>query len=122
MTLTRQRADAITLMVEGQNITNIAKTLDVNRTTIYNWMKTSSFQMELRSQLRHFLHAKILMSVPHVEEAIATLVDIMRDSDVKPSDRINAADKILNLSTEALSASLAVEIDELKAALGSGDD
>jgi len=117
MNLDQEKLNAIDLLVQGTSITQVAKDLDTHRSKIHRWLNNPQFQREMRNRLRHFAHAKLLLSIPHTEEAINVLVGIMRDVDIKPSDRISACDKILSLTKDALEESLAVELDELKASL-----
>lgn len=45
--ITQQQSDMIVMLVEGENITDIAKRLNVNRNTIYNWLKKANIRAEL---------------------------------------------------------------------------
>ena len=45
--LNQQQSDMINLMIAGENITDIAKKLNVNRNTVYNWLKKDHDRAEL---------------------------------------------------------------------------
>lgn len=45
--LTQQQSDMINMMIAGENITDIAKKLNVNRNTVYNWLKKDHVRAEL---------------------------------------------------------------------------
>ena len=45
--LNQQQSDMINLMIAGENITDIAKKLNVNRNTVYNWLKKDHVRAEL---------------------------------------------------------------------------
>lgn len=45
--INRQQHDMISMLIAGENITDIAKKLNVNRNTIYNWMKKDDIRAEL---------------------------------------------------------------------------
>lgn len=45
--LTRQESDMITLLINGESITDIAKILNVHRNTIYKWMNKDYVKAEM---------------------------------------------------------------------------
>lgn len=45
--ITTQESSMLTMLMKGENITDIAKTLNVNRGTIYNWLNKESVKTEL---------------------------------------------------------------------------
>lgn len=45
--LTMQQHDMITMMIEGESITDIAKKLNVQRQTVYNWLNKENITAEL---------------------------------------------------------------------------
>lgn len=45
--LTQQQSDMVTMLINGENITDIAKRLKINRNTVYNWMKKDNIKAEL---------------------------------------------------------------------------
>ncbi|WP_330615189.1 helix-turn-helix domain-containing protein [Romboutsia sp. 1001285H_161024_C4] len=45
--LTREQNDMITYIINGESITDIAKILNVNRKTIYNWLNKDYVKVEL---------------------------------------------------------------------------
>lgn len=52
--LTRAQEDMITMLIEGENITDIAKKLNVTRNTVYSWMNKDNVKAELDKR-RHEL-------------------------------------------------------------------
>lgn len=50
MALSDKQLKAIEYIVSGENISNVAKLANVNRTTIYEWMKKEEFKAEVDRQ------------------------------------------------------------------------
>lgn len=50
--LTVKQSDMVTMLIEGENITDIAKKLNVTRNTIYAWMNKDSVKAELDKRKR----------------------------------------------------------------------
>lgn len=45
--LTQQQSDMVTMLINGENITDIAKKLKITRNTVYAWMKKDNIKAEL---------------------------------------------------------------------------
>lgn len=45
--LTQQQSDMVNMMIAGENISDIARKLNVNRNTVYNWLKKDHVRAEL---------------------------------------------------------------------------
>ena len=50
--LTMKQNDMVTMLINGEQITDIAKKLNVNRNTIYNWMAKDNIKAELNKRKR----------------------------------------------------------------------
>ncbi|MBN3421745.1 helix-turn-helix domain-containing protein [Clostridium botulinum] len=48
--ITQQQSDMITMLIEGHNITDIAKKLNITRNTVYAWMKKEHIDAELNKR------------------------------------------------------------------------
>lgn len=46
----------ITMLINGENITDIAKKLNVTRQTVYNWMEKDNIKAELDKRRRELAH------------------------------------------------------------------
>ena len=119
MILDKKKITAIEQMIEGTPLQTIALDLDINRSTLYKWLKNPVFTRQLNQEMQKYAHYRLLLAIPHISEAVKVLVDILRDDSVKPADRISASKEILNLSSQALDQSLLVEVQELQAQLNS---
>lgn len=45
--LTQQQSDMVNMMIAGENISDIARKLNVNRNTVYNWLKKDHVRAEV---------------------------------------------------------------------------
>lgn len=54
--ITQQQHDMVSMLIAGENITDIAKKLNVNRNTIYNWMKKDDIRAELDKRTQELAH------------------------------------------------------------------
>lgn len=52
MVLNEQQIDCIELMIKGETNSNIAKILDMRRATIYSWLKSEEFKVELDKRVQ----------------------------------------------------------------------
>ncbi|NFF59835.1 helix-turn-helix domain-containing protein [Clostridium botulinum] len=50
--ITRAQEEMITLLIEGENITDVAKKLKVTRNTVYSWMSKDNVKAELGRRKR----------------------------------------------------------------------
>lgn len=50
--LTSKESDMITMLINGENITDIAKKLNITRQTVYNWMNKDNIKAELDRRRR----------------------------------------------------------------------
>jgi ribulose 1,5-bisphosphate carboxylase large subunit-like protein len=54
--LTKDQEEMITLMIQGEKITDIARKLDKARSTIYEWMKLDSVKAEMDRRKQELAH------------------------------------------------------------------
>ena len=60
MALTDKQREAIEYIVQGENISNVAKLVKVNRTTIYEWMsEVDRLTTEIKNGVKQKINAKI---------------------------------------------------------------
>lgn len=84
-TLTRQESDMITLLINGESITDIAKLLGVHRNTIYNWLNKDYINAELgkrRQELTNQGNAVILKDLATYINNIKALANDSSDKRV----------------------------------------
>lgn len=54
--ITQQQHDMVSMLIAGENITDIAKKLNVNRNTIYNWLKKDDIRAEVDKRTQELAH------------------------------------------------------------------
>ena len=75
VTITRQHEEMITMLIMGENISDIAKKLSVQRQTIYNWLGRDDVKVEIdrrRSELsrqgNEFIRKDLLTYIGNIKE------------------------------------------------------
>lgn len=113
--LDERKVAAIIALTDGETVQAASELAKVSRQTIYDWIANdSNFQRLLNQRLVGITHIKIMRSLPHVEEAIDTIVGIMRDDNNKPSVRLQAARDVLEVTNELASYSLNQEVTAIR--------
>lgn len=94
---------AIKLLIEGKSQLEIANEIGVSDRTIRNWLSSSDFQEEYRTQLD-----QLMLSLSG--EAFSSLLDLMRNSS-SDTVRLNACKDILSRAGFDATARSKVEMD-----------
>lgn len=84
--LTRQESDMITLLINGENVTDIAKILNVHRNTIYNWMNRDNVKAELGRRRQELTRQGNAIIVKDLSTYIRNIQALAND----PSDKRTA--------------------------------
>lgn len=88
-------------------ISQVAKRLKVNESTVFRMMQDESFKIKYRETRRQLLHNSISQLQSVSGEAVQTLRTIMNDAGVTPGVRVNAAKSILDIAIKV------TELDEI---------
>lgn len=113
--LDEKKLAVIIALTDGESVAAAAKLTDVSRQAIYNWIADDyMFQRALNKRLLGITYIKIMKSLPHVEEAIDTIVEIMHDENIKPATRLAAANSILAISHRNAEYSINADLGELR--------
>lgn len=85
------------LLTHG-TIKEAAEAVGVTERTIYNRMKAAEFQALYRSAKADLVRTTAININSHVQEAVNTIVNVMKDEGSSPSVRMQAAQMILSYS------------------------
>lgn len=79
MVLNKKHYEAIELLVKGENITNVAKIVGVDRTSIYNWFKDKEFkatlneyQQSIKTEGENIIKGKLTTYISELERIALT--------------------------------------------------
>lgn len=81
--LTVQQNDMVTMLINGENITDIAKKLNINRNTVYNWMKKDNIRAELDRRKQELAHQGNQMILKDLTTYIGNIKDLANDKSDK---------------------------------------
>lgn len=81
--LTRDQSDMITYMINGESITDIAKMLNVNRQTIYNWLNKDYVKAELDKRRRELTRQGNAIILKDLSTYIRNIQALANDSSDK---------------------------------------
>ena len=105
--LDERKIDTITLIIEGEQITKIAKTVGVSRNAIYSWKEDPEFKAELElrrkdivSQANNYVYSKVVSNL----EKIQKLADNTKDSRVASQCLQYLTDKCIGKTPMRISA------------------
>lgn len=87
----------IVALMNEPTISQAAKRLKVNESTIFRMMQDESFKAQYREARRALLYNSISQLQAISGEAVQTLRNIMNDAEVSPAVRVNAAKSILDM-------------------------
>lgn len=102
---------ALESLIESGNLTHAAEAAKVSRRTLHAWLKLPQFEREYRAARRRLVQTAVAGLQRHTGAAAATLVVIMRNTEVAPAVRVTAAAKILEFALRA------IELDDIGARL-----
>lgn len=78
-----QQYDMIALYLKGENITDIAKKLNVNRKTIYNWLEKDNVKAELDKRRRDLTNQANQILMKDITTYIENIQELARDKSDK---------------------------------------
>ena len=78
-----QQYDMIALYLKGENISDIAKKLNVNRKTIYNWLDKDNVKAELDKRRRDLTNQANQILVKDITTYIENIQELARDKSDK---------------------------------------
>lgn len=91
-----------------------ADSIGMSERAIYNRMKNTEFQALYRAAKSNLIRSTALSINKHTQEAIATIVDVMRDKENSAAVRMQAAQSILSNSAKYLKYLQDNETDVIK--------
>jgi len=97
--LSQKQVNAITLMLQGLNDTQVAQQVGVDRITIYRWRKDERFLVELESQRQVVLQHSLARLQSMLEPALDILQRQISGDD--PKTALRAAAILLRVATPA---------------------
>lgn len=81
--ITKSQEDMITMLIEGENITDIAKRLKVTRNTIYAWMKLDNVKAELDKRKQELARQGNQMILKDLNTYITNIKELANDKSDK---------------------------------------
>ncbi|RXM68369.1 helix-turn-helix domain-containing protein [Clostridium tetani] len=81
--LTVKQNDMVTMLIEGENITDIAKKLNVTRNTIYAWMSKDNVKAELDKRKRELANQGNQMILKDLTTYITNIKELANDNSDK---------------------------------------
>lgn len=81
--ISKDQEEVIQLIVEGENISNIARKLNKSRQTIYTWLKSPEFNAEI--ELRQQMLKK--QARDKINSNVVTCIDEMKELAFKSTDQ-----------------------------------
>lgn len=91
-----------------------ADSIGMSERAIYNRMKNTEFQALYRAAKSNLIRVTALSISNHTQEAIDTIVEVMRDKENSPAVRMQAAQSILNNSAKYMKYLQDNETDVIK--------
>ena len=80
----------------GESVTQIARDTGITTQTLYNWRKRPAVQRAIYNMQQELIDSSESRNLALMPEAIATLTEIMADTNARASDRIAASRALLN--------------------------
>lgn len=81
--LTVQQNDMVTMLIEGENITDIAKRLGVVRSTVYNWLSKDNVKAELDRRKRELSNQGNQLILKDLTTYIGNIKELANDKSDK---------------------------------------
>lgn len=94
--LREQERLAADLLARGKTCREVARALGVSERALYNWRKRPAVQRAIYNMQQELIDSSESRNVALMPEAIATLTEIMSDTNARASDRIAASRALLN--------------------------
>lgn len=94
--LREQERLAADLLARGKTCREVARALGIAEKTLYNWRKRPAVQRAIYNLQQDLIDSSESRNLALMPEAIATLTEIMADTNARASDRIAASRALLN--------------------------
>lgn len=94
--LREQERLAADLLARGKTCREVARALGIAEKTLYNWRKRPAVQRAIYNMQQELIDSSESRNLALMPEAIATLTEIMADTNARASDRIAASRALLN--------------------------
>ena len=117
MALTDKQREAIEYIVKGENISNVAKLVKVNRTTIYEWMKKEEFKSEidrLTTEIKNGVKQKINAKIDSVLDQVYKIATTSKSEKNKLDACTYLLDQALGRATSKVADVTDKETDNAK--------
>lgn len=85
----------LTVFLTHSKPTDIAKALNISRTSVYKLLKNPDFQKALQECKQHMLKSAINRMSGGLDGAVTVLLSIIHAEDVAPQTRLNAVSTLL---------------------------
>lgn len=94
--LREQERMAAELLARGKTCREVSRALGISERALYNWRKKPVVQRAIYALQQELIDTSESRNLALMPEAIATLTEIMNDSNARASDRIAASRALLN--------------------------
>lgn len=81
--ITAQESNMLTMLIEGENITDIAKSIGVHRNTIYNWLSKDNVKAELSRRRQELAHQGNGLILKDITTYITNIKELANDKSDK---------------------------------------
>jgi predicted DNA-binding protein YlxM (UPF0122 family) len=81
--LTVKQNDMVTMLIQGETITDIAKKIDVTRQTVYDWMAKDNIKDELDRRRRDLTNQGNRLIIKDINTYIGNIKDLANDDSDK---------------------------------------
>lgn len=114
-TLSRRQHMALASLLSGASIIDAAKAAGVNRNTVTKWLALPAFWQALSDASAQALRLASVASASDMDDALATVREVMTDTDAPPALRLRAAIAMLDVRLRLLDVlDFATRLDELE--------
>lgn len=96
--LTQVQAEACVVMVASKSLAEASRTLGCAPSTLYRMRAKPAVQRELQRLRRAALSAAAERLAQHVDDAVATLAEVMSDREAPAAARVSAAKTVIDRS------------------------
>lgn len=107
--LDERKERVINLLIQGEQITNIAKSMGLSRTSIYNWLEDTEFQNELDKRVREIKsqgNRIILNKLSACIDQLLTIALMGQSEKVRSDTAQYLVDRVLGKATTKIEQSI----------------
>lgn len=122
MELKPLQQQAIALLAQGYNTTQVAKKLCCHRTTIYEWYKLPEFKEKLKEIVTLEYKQNLTRLQNMLNGGIDRLQQILDDPNTEAKDVIRVVSMMLQAGDRMITVELAEDVAAIKKELGIGDE